>query len=141
MSKGDDVYVVKVEHPPTPDLDDLQQQEPTYTEPNPCVPVRVEGPVRTQKLPNMAGPVTADSCPQFAAGATPTRILSANLARARAVLVSDTKWFYVTGSPSGVRGPIPANTPIVVEHCDNAWAFGNGADAVVTCIQEYYGHN
>jgi hypothetical protein len=140
MAKGDDVYATAYIEDPAMDVDEVEQRElPPHF---PAVSVKVEGPTRMQRLPNRQGNVTADVYPQApAAGAQrtpqPERLLNADPKRARALMVSTTGWFYMDAM-NGVQAPIPANVPVVVEHCDAAWAYGNGGTAVITVITEFF---
>lgn len=132
--KGDDIYHVKVEDPPI-DVAEVEQRElpPNF----PAVSVKIEGPTRVQRLPNRQGPVTADVYAQWAVGQQPDRILFSDPRRARATMIGTTNWFYLDQT-TGVKAPIPAGLALVVEHCDAAWAAGNGQASQITCITEYW---
>lgn len=107
-----------LEDPPQPDLAEYQQREVFDL---PTVPVRLDGPAAVTRLPNRKFTTVTE-----ALGAAPARILYNDPSRARAVVVmysatATDNWVCMSSS-SGQSVVIPANVPIVFEHCDEVWA-------------------
>jgi hypothetical protein len=117
---------VQVQDPPSPDLADTLQRDITY----PAVPVRVEGPVRTQAQPARSGPVGVY---QLVTGDPEQNVLSKDLKRSRATLCAGVAWNYINRK-GGLVVPWPANVPLVILHADEVWATGdeNGVLSVIT---------
>jgi hypothetical protein len=124
---SDEENVVIVEPPPAPDLDDVQQVEPV----TPAVPVKIEGPVRVQQVPNRSGPAFT-----HAMTTQPSQVLGEDMRRARAQLWADEGWLYRrrTGGPVTVA----ANAIIDITHCDEVWASVSTETGTLNIITEYF---
>lgn len=97
---------------PTPDLDELLQEETTAV----AVPVRGEGVFLTQALPVRRVQYGTDTVPDT----TWTDLLPATPKRARAVLVSEVA-FSVNNTSTGSGMLIPAGTPVEIRHTDRVY--------------------
>jgi hypothetical protein len=90
---------------PTPDLDELLQEEPAML----TVPVRVDGLVTAHELPARRAQCATDVVPIAAW----TPLLPETPKRKRTTLLSTDKPFYVSPSGTGVAGMLwPANVPL-----------------------------
>lgn len=132
----DDAAPGYIEDPPNPDLADLQQREL----PVPAVPVRHEGPVRTHALPSRAGLATTVPLPAGPGAGVKglsVRVLDSDPRRARAILTAPLGWFY-QHKMSGEKVPFPANTSMVLLHCDQVYACVADTTTTLSVITEYY---
>lgn len=112
-----------------PELAELQQEESTL----PAVDVRVVGPVQSQHVPNRLGQIDKVF---LAANAAAEQLLSGDLRRARATLISTTA-FNIRRKRSGASAAWPANVALVVTHGDEMWGSAT-SDATVTVVTEFY---
>lgn len=89
---------------PTPDLEELLQEEPAMV----TVPVRVESMVTTHELPARRAQCATDLIPAL----TWTPLLPETAKRTRTVLLSTDKAFYVSQLGAGNGMLWPANVPL-----------------------------
>lgn len=128
---------MEIEDVPTPELDNLQQRDM----PVPAVPVRVEGTVLTQRLPNRIGAVSVEAL--SATRGTPA--LRADPRRASAILMLATvdaaggaTKLLVARSITGQYATWPLNVPLPVTHCDDVFAKVDTGTGTLTVLTESY---
>ena len=133
-------------NPVMPDVEDVEGVNADANPFIPTVPVRVEGPVRTQGLPLQLGDARtirlkpARSVVANSAGDATAR-QNADSRRRRMVLLSTDKPFYYglnqESVESGNAALWPTNTALVIEHCDQFWlASADAAGTTLTIIRE-----
>lgn len=115
--------------PPTPALPDVEQRPVDY----PAVAVQVVGPVLVQDQPARTGYIAVERLNTSGA----VQVLTADPRRQRAVLVSSAAWSMLN-KRSGAQAPMPANVPIIVQHCSEVWALGSASEQVLSVIVEVY---
>lgn len=112
----------------------------------PVVPVRHEGPVRTQSLPSRLGSARTFKVPAARAIAAHnagdiTGRVNADPRRRRCVLLSTDQPFFYGSKQEVVEGGTgalwPINVPLVIEHCEEFYlASQNAAGSTITMIIE-----
>jgi hypothetical protein len=118
-----------VTDPPTPDLEELEQREPMI----PAVPVRHEGTLYVVRQPALSSAVFGVDL-----DTTLRRVVDKDPRRSAVTLLCDAVW-RMSSVPSGSGAPLPADTPIRLEHADRIYARAESDTATLTVIQENYG--
>lgn len=111
----------------TPDLDDLNQEDPAGV----TVPVRVEGVALVTQVPARRVQCVTDLVPvgQW------TPLLPETPKRARSVLISTDKAFYVSAQGVGVGMLWPANIPLDIRHTQKVYVMS--ADPAGSTVSHY----
>lgn len=124
----DDAQIVT--DPPVPSQPELEQRDIESLQ---AVPVNVVGPVLVQSQPARIGWSTVEFL-----STTPTRVLSADMKRASALLVCASAWKY-RSSQRGLAVTIPANVILPIEHAGEVWAASaSGTEVELGIIGETY---
>jgi hypothetical protein len=118
-----------VTDPPTPELEELEQRDP----PAPAVPVTHQGTLYVVRQPALKSAVFSVDL-----DTTMRRVVDRDPRRSAVTLVSDTEW-RMSATLAGSGAPIPANTPIRLEHAAAIYARVASSTATLTVIQEVYG--
>lgn len=118
---------------PTPDLDDLLQEDVQVL----AVPVRVEGKVLTHELPAVRVQMATDVVPI----STWTSLLPETPKRKQCVLISTDKAFYVSATGTGITGMLwPANVVLILTHCQKVYVMSADAalPATISHVSELF---
>lgn len=119
-----------------PDTSEVIQQEDIALQ---TVPVKVEGPVRTQALPAPIGSMRSYTVTESA-----SPILNRDARRRRAVIVTIDQPIYVglsqNEADSGMGFLLPVSVPLEITHADEVWAAVSLAvgESIVSVLNELW---
>jgi hypothetical protein len=116
-----------------PDIDELQGRDFGAL----ALPVRVEGPVETRKLPARSSATRAI----FVTSAEPVRLLHADTTRARAFIRANDQNVYFAFTREEAAGTDcwilkSTDQPLPVESAEEMWVRAVGTSTIVMCISE-----
>ena len=118
---------------PTPELDELYQEEPAGV----TLPVRVEGVALTQSVPSRRVQCATDYVP---AGPGWTALLPGTPKRSRTVLIATDKAFQVSPKGTGTSGMVwPVGVPLELRHTEPIYLMSTDpAGSVVSHLTELW---
>lgn len=101
------------------------------------VPVRIEGPVRSQLLPATSWTAVTHELTATEA----IKVVNRDARRSRFTLIPAAQiWIGVVQSQAkpNVGGSLPANVPVEQRHTEEVWALANTGTTTLTVLEEYW---